>query len=130
MGRNYYCEYCEKRFKDDVQIRKKHLLGLQHQKARKEHYLKYKCKFLLCIVLKTTHRFIIGLFILQRPKRSLPRRCPRNRASGINEAHASMACHAITATTHLSKLSSCVNTSIICTISNGRSNSPSNTTIS
>lgn len=42
MGRNYYCEYCDKRMKDDVQIRKKHIGGVQHQAARSEHYAQLK----------------------------------------------------------------------------------------
>lgn len=42
MGRNYHCEYCDKRFKDDVKIRQKHLKGQAHQTARREHYAKYK----------------------------------------------------------------------------------------
>lgn len=42
MGRNYYCEYCDKRMKDDAQIRKKHIDGLQHQTAKTEHYNKFK----------------------------------------------------------------------------------------
>ena len=42
MGRNYLCEYCDKRFKDDPNIRKKHFDGLQHQRAKKEHYANFK----------------------------------------------------------------------------------------
>lgn len=46
MGKNnYYCEYCDnKRFKNDTSIRKKHISGLAHQMARKEHYARFKCK--------------------------------------------------------------------------------------
>lgn len=44
MGKKYYCEYCDKRFKDDVNIRQKHLNGLAHQTARNDHYAKYKGK--------------------------------------------------------------------------------------
>lgn len=43
MGKNYYCEYCDKRFKNDANIRKKHINGLPHQTAQKEHYAQYKC---------------------------------------------------------------------------------------
>lgn len=42
MGKKYYCEYCDKRFKDDANIRKKHIEGLPHQKARNEHYALFK----------------------------------------------------------------------------------------
>ncbi|XP_055708518.1 zinc finger matrin-type protein 5 [Phlebotomus papatasi] len=43
MGKkNYYCEYCQKSFKDILGIRKNHLKGLQHQKAVSEHYAKFK----------------------------------------------------------------------------------------
>lgn len=42
MGKKYYCEYCDKRFKDDASIRKKHIEGLPHQKARNEHYAHFK----------------------------------------------------------------------------------------
>lgn len=42
MGKKYYCDYCEKSFKDDPNIRKKHIEGLPHQKARIEHYANFK----------------------------------------------------------------------------------------
>lgn len=42
MGRNYYCDYCDKRVRNDIQIRKKHIQGLQHQTAQSEHYAKFK----------------------------------------------------------------------------------------
>lgn len=44
MGKKYYCEYCDKSFKDDSNIRKKHIEGLPHQKARQEHYANFKSK--------------------------------------------------------------------------------------
>lgn len=44
MGRNYYCDYCDKRVRNDIQIRKKHIQGLQHQTAQSEHYAKFKGK--------------------------------------------------------------------------------------
>lgn len=42
MGKNYYCDYCDKRLKDDPNIKKKHTDGLPHQKARNEHYAQFK----------------------------------------------------------------------------------------
>lgn len=42
MGRNYYCDYCDKRMKNDIQIRKKHLEGMPHKNARNEYYAKFK----------------------------------------------------------------------------------------
>lgn len=42
MKTNYYCEYCDKRFKNDINIRKRHFAGLAHQNAYKEHYAKFK----------------------------------------------------------------------------------------
>lgn len=44
MGRNYYCDYCDKRVRNDTQIRKKHIQGLQHQTAQSEHYAKFRGK--------------------------------------------------------------------------------------
>jgi U11/U12 small nuclear ribonucleoprotein 20 kDa protein len=42
MGKPYYCEYCDKSFKDELQTRKKHLASVQHQKLRSEHYNKFR----------------------------------------------------------------------------------------
>ncbi|XP_055689713.1 zinc finger matrin-type protein 5 [Lutzomyia longipalpis] len=42
MGKNYYCDYCNKSFKDILATRKKHLKGLQHQKAYKEYHAQFK----------------------------------------------------------------------------------------
>lgn len=42
MGKKYYCEYCDKRMKDDAQIRKQHFDGLTHRTSRAEHYAKFK----------------------------------------------------------------------------------------
>lgn len=42
MGKNYYCDYCEKRLKNDAQVIKKHIAGLAHTAARNEHFAKYK----------------------------------------------------------------------------------------
>lgn len=66
MVRNYYCDYCDKRLKDDVQIRKKHIEGLQHQKAMKEHYALYKCSETQSVhqVLITIITFVLLFFYL------------------------------------------------------------------
>lgn len=45
MGKNYYCEYCDKRLKNDAQVIKKHIAGLAHTAARNEHYARYKGKY-------------------------------------------------------------------------------------
>ncbi|XP_071444298.1 zinc finger matrin-type protein 5 [Hetaerina americana] len=42
MGKRYYCDYCERTFIDDIQARKKHLLGLKHTIRVKEHYESFK----------------------------------------------------------------------------------------
>lgn len=42
MGKNYYCEYCDKRVKNDAQVIKKHIAGLAHTAARNDHFAKYK----------------------------------------------------------------------------------------
>lgn len=42
MAKKYYCDYCDKSFKDDRNIRKKHIEGFPHQKARNEHYAHFK----------------------------------------------------------------------------------------
>jgi U11/U12 small nuclear ribonucleoprotein 20 kDa protein len=42
MGKKYYCAYCDKAFKDDLSMRKKHLDSVQHQKLRREHYNKFR----------------------------------------------------------------------------------------
>ncbi|XP_076236190.1 zinc finger matrin-type protein 5 [Calliopsis andreniformis] len=42
MGRRYYCEYCDRSFKDDPEARKKHLSSLQHAKNRADHYNMFK----------------------------------------------------------------------------------------
>ncbi|KAF7666292.1 hypothetical protein LDENG_00114120 [Lucifuga dentata] len=35
MGRRYYCDYCDRSFQDNMHNRKKHLYGVQHQRAKK-----------------------------------------------------------------------------------------------
>ncbi|CAL1688053.1 unnamed protein product [Lasius platythorax] len=42
MGKTYYCDYCDRSFKDDVEARKKHLSSLQHVKNRANHYSVFK----------------------------------------------------------------------------------------
>ncbi|XP_046404170.1 zinc finger matrin-type protein 5 [Ischnura elegans] len=42
MGKRYYCDYCERTFIDDIQARRKHLLGLKHTIRVKEHYASFK----------------------------------------------------------------------------------------
>nr|XP_012226830.1 PREDICTED: zinc finger matrin-type protein 5 [Linepithema humile] len=42
MGKIYYCDYCDRSFKDDVEARKKHLSSLQHAKNRTDHYNMFK----------------------------------------------------------------------------------------
>ncbi|XP_020286180.1 zinc finger matrin-type protein 5 [Pseudomyrmex gracilis] len=42
MGKTYYCDYCDRTFKDDYDARKKHLSSLQHAKNRADHYAIYK----------------------------------------------------------------------------------------
>ncbi|GAB0098264.1 hypothetical protein DMENIID0001_139790 [Sergentomyia squamirostris] len=42
MGKNYYCDFCNKTFKDILLIRKNHLKGLPHQKARSAYYAQFK----------------------------------------------------------------------------------------
>lgn len=34
MGKSYYCEYCDKRMKCNINVRKKHLDGLPHKIAK------------------------------------------------------------------------------------------------
>ncbi|XP_037910969.1 zinc finger matrin-type protein 5 isoform X2 [Hermetia illucens] len=42
MGRNYYCEYCDKRMKCSVSIRKSHNEGLPHKIAKAEYMARFK----------------------------------------------------------------------------------------
>ncbi|XP_061555427.1 zinc finger matrin-type protein 5 [Phycodurus eques] len=44
MGKRYYCDYCERSFQDNMHNRKKHLFGVQHQRAKKawfDHFRGY-----------------------------------------------------------------------------------------
>ena len=42
MGRNYWCEFCNRGFADILSIRKKHVKSIQHQRLRKLHYDSFK----------------------------------------------------------------------------------------
>lgn len=42
MGRNYWCEFCNRGFADILTVRKKHLKSTQHQKMRKLYYDSFK----------------------------------------------------------------------------------------
>ncbi|XP_011300681.1 zinc finger matrin-type protein 5 [Fopius arisanus] len=42
MGKRYHCDYCDRSFKDNSEIRKKHLSSLQHAKNYAEHYRQFK----------------------------------------------------------------------------------------
>lgn len=38
MGKNYYCDFCDKTFADKANNRKNHLKGMIHQRCRKVYY--------------------------------------------------------------------------------------------
>ncbi|KAF5208358.1 Zinc finger matrin-type protein [Thalictrum thalictroides] len=40
----YYCDYCDKQFQDTSSARKRHLQGLQHQRARALYYDSFKAQ--------------------------------------------------------------------------------------
>ncbi|XP_060083757.1 zinc finger matrin-type protein 5-like [Ylistrum balloti] len=42
MGKNYYCDYCDKTFADKANNRKNHLKGMIHQRCRKAYYDQYR----------------------------------------------------------------------------------------
>uniref|UniRef100_A0A1B6CSJ5 C3H1-type domain-containing protein n=1 Tax=Clastoptera arizonana TaxID=38151 RepID=A0A1B6CSJ5_9HEMI len=42
MGKRYYCDYCDRSFKDDLGARKKHLNGTLHIRTRKSYYKQYQ----------------------------------------------------------------------------------------
>ncbi|XP_023245559.1 zinc finger matrin-type protein 5 [Copidosoma floridanum] len=41
-GKHYYCEYCDRSFKDEAGVRKKHLASIQHVKNRENHYRQFR----------------------------------------------------------------------------------------
>lgn len=44
MGKRYYCDYCERSFQDNMHNRKKHLFGVQHQRAKKAWFDHFRGK--------------------------------------------------------------------------------------
>ncbi|XP_063980597.1 zinc finger matrin-type protein 5 [Diachasmimorpha longicaudata] len=42
MGKHYHCNYCDRSFKDNADVRRKHLSSLQHAKNHAEHYRQFK----------------------------------------------------------------------------------------
>lgn len=42
MTKKHFCEFCDVRIQNNMQIRKKHNEGLIHQQERAEHYKKFK----------------------------------------------------------------------------------------
>ncbi|XP_033743700.1 zinc finger matrin-type protein 5-like [Pecten maximus] len=42
MGKNYYCDFCDKTFADKANNRKNHLKGLIHQQCRKAFYDQFR----------------------------------------------------------------------------------------
>ncbi|KAI0986424.1 hypothetical protein GJ496_002442 [Pomphorhynchus laevis] len=42
MGKRYYCDYCNVTIPPDMQSRRKHISGFQHQKFYKDYYTKFK----------------------------------------------------------------------------------------
>lgn len=42
MGKRYYCDYCDRSFQDTLHNRKKHLNGVQHQRAKKAWFDHFK----------------------------------------------------------------------------------------
>ncbi|XP_044597025.1 zinc finger matrin-type protein 5-like [Cotesia glomerata] len=42
MGKRYYCDYCDRHFKDDSEARKKHLSSLQHINKHSQYYQQFK----------------------------------------------------------------------------------------
>lgn len=43
-GNRYYCDYCDRSFKDAQGARKKHLESVQHLKNKEDHYRRFKGK--------------------------------------------------------------------------------------
>lgn len=42
MGKNYYCDFCDKTFADKANNRKNHLKGLIHQRCRRSYYDQFR----------------------------------------------------------------------------------------
>ncbi|KAM9307395.1 zinc finger matrin-type protein 5 isoform 1-T2 [Pholidichthys leucotaenia] len=42
MGKRYYCDYCDRSFQDNMHNRKKHLNGVQHHRAKKAWFDRFK----------------------------------------------------------------------------------------
>ena len=42
MGKQYYCDYCNRSFKENAEARKKHLTSLMHINNRTDHYNLYR----------------------------------------------------------------------------------------
>ncbi|TRY83618.1 hypothetical protein DNTS_022099 [Danionella cerebrum] len=42
MGKRYYCDYCDRSFQDTLHNRKKHLFGVQHDRAKKAWFDKFR----------------------------------------------------------------------------------------
>lgn len=42
MGKNYWCDFCQRSFVDILETRKKHIRSIQHQRLRKLHYDSFK----------------------------------------------------------------------------------------
>ncbi|KAJ6635569.1 Zinc finger matrin-type protein 5 [Pseudolycoriella hygida] len=40
MGKNYFCDYCDKILRNDSQLIKKHIVGFAHTSARNNHFAK------------------------------------------------------------------------------------------
>ena len=47
MGKRYFCDFCEKSFPYNVENRKKHNAGVQHQMNRNAYYSKFKGSYSL-----------------------------------------------------------------------------------
>lgn len=72
MGRSYYCDYCDKRFKSDPVSLKKHLNGMQHQIARKAYYAQFKCMdFQFLHVFNTVTKKLLDFLLIVVPKNIL-----------------------------------------------------------
>lgn len=103
MGKNYYCEYCNKRFKDDLNIRKKHINGINHQTAQKQHYAKYKGN-------QKPNRMFVGFsfsdrvfFKFQLQKKSWKRNQRKNLVRGFKAVTVNLEHRVVSVTTHQNK---------------------------